>query len=199
MKRPLCLFLSLLLLGLCGCARYPDRAADGTKWDKDWTTLGSALGVEEPGDELVLLNNNSILTGDDLYYAAWAVGEPTAYVNEDGKEVDLYTAQLYLLLCGNADSSYAQQTLEDWIERERETYTVTETRTETRNGQEYTLLIYECISQTNPYSRGASAFTTYGNYAVSAELACQEGYPGQASEVLLRFLDGCHYSAGLNE
>ncbi len=199
MKKALCLFLSFWLLGLSGCARYPDQAADGTKWDKDWTTLGSALGVEEPGDELVLLDNNSVLTGDDLYYASWAVGEPEVYTNEDGKEVDLYTAQLYLLLCGCADSSYAQQTMEDWIQREKETYTVTETRTETRNGQEYTLLVYECGSETNPYSRGASAFAACGNYAVSAELACQESYSGQADEVLLRFLDGCHYSAELTE
>ena len=199
MKKLLFLFLAVLPLCLSGCSDYPERAADGTDWNKDWTILGSVLGVEEPGDELTLLNNNSILTGDDLYYAAWTVGESTSYTNEDGKEVDLYNAQLYLLLCGCTDSDYAQQTMEEWIQREQETYTVSETRTETCNGQEYTILIYECGSEANPYSRGASAFATCGNYAVSAEFACQDSYSGQAAEVLIRFLDGCHYSAELNE
>lgn len=200
MKKQLCLFLALGLLGLSGCSpHYPDRAADGTDWDKDWTLLGSVLGVEAPGDGLTLLDNNSILTGDDLYYAAWTVGEPTSYTNEDGKEVDLYPAQLYLLLCGCADGSYARQTMEDWLAREEETYTILETRTETHNDQEYTVLTYECGSETNPYSRGASAFAVCGNYAVSAEFTCQEGYDQPATEVLSRFLDGCHYSAELEE
>ncbi len=66
MKRSLCLFLALWLLILSGCTGYPDRAADGAKWDPDWVTLGTALGVETPGDELALLDNNSVLTGDDL-------------------------------------------------------------------------------------------------------------------------------------
>jgi len=199
MKKTLCLVLTLPLLCLCGCGGYPERAADGTDWDENWTILGTVLGVEEPGDDLALLENNSILTGDDLYYAAWVVGEPSPYTNEDGKEVDLYDAQLYLLLAGCADGAYAQQTLEDWIQREQDTYTVLETRTETRNGQEYTVLTYECGSETNPYSRGASAFAVRGNYAVSAELTCREEYTGEAPEVLGRFLDGCHYSAELTE
>lgn len=199
MKKWFFLLLPVWLFCLTGCTHYPDQAADGMEWDKNWIILGSALGVEEPGDDLTLLDNNSILAGDDLYYASWVIGEPAPYTNADGKEIDLYDAQLYLLLCGCADSAYAQQTLEDWIEQEQETYTVTETRTETCNGQEYTVLIYECGSEANPYSRGASAFATCGNYAVSAELACQENYPGQAVEVLLRFLEGCHYNAELNQ
>lgn len=198
MKKLLCLLLTVWLLCLCGCTRYPDRAMDGTQWDKSWTILGSALGVEEPGDGLTLQDNSSILTGDDLYYATWVIGEPSAYVNEDEDEVDLYDAQLYLLLCGCADGDYARQTLDDWIARERELYTVIETRTETCNGQEYLLLVYECGSETNPYSRGASAFAVCGNYAVSAELACRESYDGPETEVLLRFLEGCHYSDELN-
>ncbi len=199
MKKLLCLVLAVLPLCLSGCSHYPKRAADGTDWNQEWTLLGSALGVEEPGDDLTLLENNSVLTGDDLYYATWVVGEPAPYTNEDEKEVDLYDAQLYLLLCGCADAGYARETMEDWMQREQETYTVSETRTETCNGQEYTILIYECGSETNPYSRGASAFATCGNYAVSAEFACREGYDREASEVLMRFLEGCHYSAELHE
>ena len=182
------------LLGLSGCSAYPEQAADGTPWDPDWTMLGSVLGAEEPGNGFSLLENYSVLTGEDIYYATWVAGEPSAYTNEDGEDVDVYDAQLYLLAVGCADESYALQNQEDWIARQQETYTVTETWSETRNGQEYTLLAYECGSETNPYQRGVSALTVYGNYAISAELACRAEFTGQEREILLRFLDGCHYS-----
>ena len=185
--------ISLLLaglLGLSGCSQYPEQAADGTPWDSSWTMLGA----EEPGNGFSLLDNYSVLTGEDIYYAAWVAGDSSAYTNEDNEEVEVYDAQLYLLAAGCADASYAQQNLDEWISKEQETYTVTETWNETHNGQEYTLLTYECGSDTNPYSRGISALTVYGTYAISAELACQEDFTGQERDILLQFLDGCHYS-----
>ncbi len=183
------------LLGLSGCSHYPEQAADGTPWDPSWTMLGSVLGVEEPGGGFSLLDNYSVLTGEDIYYADWAAGQPTAYTNEDDEDVEVYGAQIYLLVEGCADETYARQNQEDWIARQQEIYAVTETWSETRNGQEYTLLSYECGSETNPYQRGVSAFTVYGNYAISAELTCREDFTGQEREILLQFLDGCHYSA----
>lgn len=188
------LLLMAGLLGLSGCSQYPDKAADGTSWDHSWTMLGSVLGVEEPGNGFSLLDNYSVLTGEDIYYAAWVAGEPAPYTNEDGEEVEVYDAQIYLLAAGCADEAYARQNEEEWMARQRETYTVTETWMETRNGQEYTLLAYECGSETNPYERGVSAFTVYGTYAVSAELVCRADFTGQEREILLQFLDGCHYS-----
>lgn len=189
------LLLLAALLGLSGCSQYPDRAADGTPWDSDWTMLGTVLGAEEPGNDFSLLDNYTVLTGEDIYYAAWVAGDPAPYTNEDGDEVDLYDAQLYLLAAGCADETYARQNQTDWIARQQERYTVTDTWHETCNGQEYTLLAYTCGSETNPYARGVSAFTVYGTYAVSAELACQEDFAGEEREILLQFLNGCHYSA----
>lgn len=189
------LLLMAGLLGLSGCSQYPEQAADGTPWDPDWTMLGTVLGAEEPGNDFSLLDNYSVLTGEDIYYAAWVAGDSIDYTNEDGEDVEVYDAQLYLLAAGCADDTHARQNQEEWIARQQETYTVTETWSETRNGQEYTLLAYECGSETNPYSRGVSAFTVYGTYAVSAELACQEDFTGQEREILLLFLDGCHYSS----
>lgn len=188
------LLLMAGLLGLGGCSQYPDQAADGTPWDSNWTMLGSVLGAEEPGNGFSLLDNYSVLTGEDIYYATWTTGNATDYVNEDDDEVKVYDAQLYLLVVGCADESHARQNQEEWIARQQETYTVTETWSETRNGQEYTLLAYECGSDTNPYSRGVSAFTVYGTYAVSVELTCQQEFTGEEREILLQFLDGCHYS-----
>lgn len=183
------------LLMLSGCGQYPEQAADGTPWDPNWTMLGSVLGAEEPGNGFSLLDNYSVLTGEDIYYAAWAAGEPTDYTNEDGEDVQVYDAQIYLLAAGYTDEAQAQQNQEEWIARQQETYAVTDSWSETRNGQEYTLLAYECSSETNPYHRGVSAFTVYGTYAVSAELACRESFTGQEREILLQFLDGCHYSS----
>lgn len=188
------LLLMAGLLGLSGCSQYPDKTADGAPWDHSWTILGSVLGVEEPGNGFSLLDNYSVLTGEDIYYAAWVAGEPAPYTNEDGEEVEVYDAQIYLLAAGCADEAYAQQNEEEWMARQQETYAVTKTWTETRNGQEYTLLAYECGSETNPYERGVSAFTVYGTYAVSAELVCQADFTEQEREILLQFLDGCHYS-----
>lgn len=183
------------LLMLSGCGQYPEQAADGTPWDPNWTMLGSVLGAEEPENGFSLLDNYSVLTGEDIYYATWAAGEPTDYTNEDGEDVQVYDAQIYLLAAGYADEAQAQQNQEEWIARQQETYTVTDSWSETRNGQEYTLLAYECGSETNPYHRGVSAFTVYGTYAVSAEPACRESFTGQEREILLQFLDGCHYSS----
>lgn len=197
MKKLFCLLAPFFLLIAGGCSRYPSEAADGAVWDENWTILGSVLGVEEPGSGLTLLDNNAILTADDLFYATWTSGSPVPYTNEDGDEVDLYDAQLYLLLCGCADEENARLALTEWTARQKETYTITDTRTEICNGQEYTLLLYECGSDTNPYSRGVSAFTTYENYAISAELTCREAFTGDELSILTDFLEGCHYNAAL--
>ena len=199
MKKFVCILPAVcLLVLLSGCTHYPAQAADGTVWNENWATLGSVLGVEEPGNGFSILENNAILIADDLFYATWVTGSPVPYTNEDGDEVDLYEAHLYLLLCGCADAANAQLALEEWTARQEDTYTVKEIRTETCNGQEYLFLLYECGSDTNPYSRGVSAFTTYGNYAVSAELTCRESFTGDELSILTDFLEGCHYNAELN-
>ena len=199
---PLAILLALalamsLFLSRLG-TKYPDRAADGTAWDENWTMMGTVLGVEEPGNGLTLRDNNTVLASNDLYYAAWTAGEPEPYVNDEGKDVDLYPAQLYLLLQGCADEENAQKAAESWRGREEDTYTVRETRTGTFNGQEYTLLLYDCGSETNPYDRGVSAFAVFGNYAVSAEFTCRADFQGDELSILTDFLGGCHYAAELD-
>ena len=178
-------------------AKYPSRAVDGTAWDGNWTMLGAALGVEEPGNGLVLLDNNTALAANDTYLAVWASGKAMPYVNADGDDTEIYEAQLYLLLMGCKDAASARANVDDWTARTNEIYTVTDTRTEIYNGQSYTLLTYACGSDTNPYHRGISAFAVFENYAVSAELTCLEEYNGDAAAILTAFLNGCHYSADI--
>ena len=193
MKKLLLILLSIvLLLSLTACGKYPDQDLTGAKWDKSWEMLGTVLGVEELGNGFKLSQNTSILTGDDTYYATWTTGEPKKWVNEDGDEVDLYPAQIYLMLYGCRDKEAAKDAFNDFKAREEEKYTVKDTVTETHSGQEYTILIYDCGSKTNPYNRGVSAFGIYENYVVNAELTCTEDYKGNESEILADFLDVCH-------
>ena len=176
-------------------SRYPDRAEDGAAWDRSWEMLGTVLGVEAPGNDFTLLNNDTALAGDDTYYASWVAGEPTDYTNADGKPVDLSPAQIYLLLYGCADEEAAGEAYNEWMAREEQTYSVRERREETHNGRDYALLFYDCGSDTNPYSCGVSAFALYGKYVVIAELTCTDAYDGDEAIVLAAVLDGCHFGA----
>ena len=173
-------------------SRYPTQAEDGAPWDKGWEMLGTVLGVETPGDGFTLLNNDTALAGDDTYYASWVAGEPSDYINADGKSVDLYPAQIYLLLYGCADESAADEAIADWTAREEDAYTVRERRSETHNAIDYDLLVYDCGSDTNPYNRGVAAFARYGKYVIAAELTCTEAYEGDEQRILSAFLDRCH-------
>ena len=155
--------------------------------------LGTVLGVEPPGNGLVLLNNDTALAGSDTYYASWVCGESEKYVNAEGKDVDLYPAQVYLLLYGCADEAAAGEAYADWMAREEKTYTVRDRRNETHNGQDYSLLLYDCGSGTNPYSRGVSAFGLYGSYVVIAELPVTTAFEGDEEAMLSGFLDCCHF------
>ena len=195
MKRFICC-LAVLCLLLTGCAKsIPESAADGAAWDKGWTTLGGVLGVEEPGHDLELRDNNEALSVTDMYLASWTIGEGAPYVNEDGDEVVLYPARLDVLVYGRKDADAAQQVLDEWTARQAETYDVTASQKQTCSGQDYTVSTYTCKSETNPYSRGVSAFGVYNDYAISAELNCLDSFTEDEAAILTDFLNICHYAA----
>lgn len=191
------LVLTLVLSMLAGCAVAPSEAADGGSWSEEWITLGPVLGVEPPKHGLVLLDNNTALTANDLYYAAWTIGDTEPYTNADGEEVSLYDAQLDILAYGCTDAEHALETVEDWKSRQDRTYTGIDRQEASHNGQDYTIASYKCVSETNPYSRGVSAFGVCGKYAVSMELNCRDSFGRDEVEILSDFLDGCHYGADI--
>lgn len=196
---PFLLVAGLLLLGsVLDFSEYPSAAADGTAWDKSWEMMGKVVGIAPPGHGLTLESNNSVLAGEDTYYASWTIGEASPYINEEGEEVDLYPAQLYLLLYGCEDTAGAESACADFLARERETYDVQSEQTALHNGQSYQVLNYACISDTNPYDRGCSAFAVYGEYVFVAEFTCQESFEGDAEQILSDVLDGVYYSADLS-
>ena len=198
MKKRLSLLVLALMMTLTACSgKYPDRAADGTAWDRDWTILGTVLGVEDPGGGFELTENPVVLTGEDTHYAVWSLGEGEIVTNAAGKEATVYNAQLYFLLCGCRDGDYAMQTVEAWMERQRAVYDITVTDEAACNSQTYTLLHYNTRSEDNPYARGVLAFAVAGRYAVSAELTCRQNWVGDEAAVLTQFLNGCHWAANL--
>lgn len=189
------LLAGLFFLGLAGCtAPPPVRAADGADWSSDWVTVGGMIGVDTP-DGLEPRENNEALAGNGMYYATWSAGEGEDYINEDGKDAQLYDAQVYLLLAGCTGLEKAEENAAEWLGLAQKRYVVEETGTLTCNAQTFTVITYTFDSAANPYTRGASAFGTYGNYAVSVELSCRDSFDGDPLETLTGFLDNCHYAA----
>ncbi len=151
--------------------------------------------MEEPGNGLELRDNNEALSVTDMYLASWTIGEGEPFVNEDGDEVILYPARLDVLVYGRKDADAARQAVADWTARQAETYEVSGTSEETCNGQPFTVSIYLCKSETNPYDQGISAFGVYKDYAISVELNCVDSFTGDAITIMSDFLNSCHYAA----
>lgn len=183
------------LLCLTGCGTpASNTAADGSTWEENWVTVGNVIGVETPKG-MTFQENSDALSAKGMYYAAWSVGDASPIVNEDGEDAQIYDAQVYLLLAGYDDTSKAEETAKEWLDMAAGQYAVETTASETYAGQTFTVITYTYTSETNPYARGASAFGTYGNFAVNVELSCQEGFDGSAPEILADFLEHCHYAA----
>ena len=190
------LFAGALCLGLTGCAAGlpPDQAADGSRWDESWTTVGNVIGVDAP-ENMALRGNNEALAVNGMYYAAWSMGESEPYTNEDGEDVELYDAQVHLLLGRYQSGKEAENTLTQWKDMASLQYVIGSAVEESHNGVDFTIITYVFESESTPYARGASAFGVYGNCAVSAELTCREYFDGDAVQLLTSFLDHCHYAA----
>lgn len=192
--RKFALVLMALCLCLSGCGQpIPVQAADGADWSENWVTVGNVVGVDTP-EGMAPQGNNDALAANGMYYAIWSMGASEPYTNEDGDEVDLYDAQIHLLLAGYNAVEKAEENAEEWRSMANDRYVVEQTKSLTCNGQEFTVLTYTFDSKTNPYARGASAFGVYRNYAISVELSCREGFTGDPLEVLTDFLEHCHYS-----
>lgn len=194
MKKTVCLLALAVCLCLAGCGAPPASAADGAAWSGGWVTVGNVIGVETPAGMTARENSDALMT-NGMFYATWSIGEEQPYVNEEGEDALLYDAQLYLLLAGFGDAAKAEDAATEWLDMARGQYAVEDTCTETCNGQPFTVITYTYQSESNPYARGASAFGVYRNYAVSAELSCQDGFDGSARDILEDFLENCHYAA----
>ena len=184
-----------LTLALTGCAASPSALEESTITveDAEYVTIGSHLTVHKTDDRLTLVDHKDALASDGLYYAAWAVGSPEEYENSEGDTVDLYDAQLYLLLAECKTAEAAEDNRKSWLEAGQANYEVSDEKTISCNGQPYTLLSYRFTNEENPYSHGVSAFGVFENCAICVELTCQETYDADLEEMLTGFLEGLDY------
>ena len=99
------LFVLVLALAavLCtGCGVKDEDLKSDPLVNADGTApVGKTLVAPAPPEGFTLLDNKDILAANGLYYASWVSGDPQPYENSEGKTVDLYDAQLTLVVQEN--------------------------------------------------------------------------------------------------
>ena len=186
--------ITTLLALLTGCSILPDISESDTVVNSEYVTVGSSLTVHNIDTRLTLISNMDALSADGLYYASWTAGSSEPYENSDGDTVDLYDAQLYLLLGEFKSPDAAQENMNNWLAAGQTSYDVTDEKNVTCNEQSYTMVIYNFQNEENPYAHGVSAFGVYQNLAVCVELTCRENYEEDLEEMLTEFLNNCTYN-----
>lgn len=193
------LILCISMFVLNGCSPTPSLSTENTEKNdasvenSDHVMIGSHLSIQNIDSRLQLSDNMDALAADGLYYAAWTIGNSEAYENSDGDTVDLYDAQLYLLLGEFKNAQTAQNNMDTWLAVGKENYEVISEESITCNGQSYTLITYNCVNEDNPYARGLSAFGVYHDNAVCIELTCREHFQEDLASILTDFLEHCTY------
>lgn len=188
----LCITLASAVFA-AGCSANTEKVVDNTWEESGYAAVGKTLTVEKGDSPLDLLDNMDALTADGLYYAAWTMGDCEPYENSEGKTVDLYDAQLYLLLGEFKGEEEAKSNRDKWLDAGKSNYEILEEEEITCNGQDYTLITYNCVSEENPYARGVSAFGVYKDAAVCVEFTCREAFKEDLRTILVDFLDNCTY------
>jgi hypothetical protein len=176
----------------CGCASTASDNAVSVNEDGS-IQIGNSLLVEPLDSELKISEQLDALAADGLYYATWTIGEPVDYENSDGDTVDLYDAQLYLLLGEYRTEEKAADNLSTWLAAANENYEVLSEEDVVFDSVTYHVISYNCTSETNPYDHGISAFASNGKNAVCAELTCQADFADDLDAIMMDFLKHCTY------
>lgn len=189
-----CILTAALALASAGCSLLP-AIDDGAQppVNAEYVAIGRHLTIHNTDSRLTLRNNMDTLSSDGLFYATWSAGESEAYENSDGDTVDLYEAQLYLLLGEYKTADAALESMKGWLDAGRSNYDVSNEENILVGDQPYTMIAYDFSNEENPYARGVSAFGVFENCSVCVELTCREGYEEDLQEMLNEFLKRCSY------
>lgn len=192
-----CLIFAVILLTGCSVisSALNEKETENTWETSDYVKVGDVLTVQKSDSRLSLLDNKDALSSDGLFYCTWTIGNSEPYENSEGNTVDLYDAQLYLLLGEFVNSQKAQENMDDWLASAKNKYEFIKEEEITCNGQKYTLITYSYINESNPYARGASAFGVYESNAVCVELACRDIFTDDPESILTDFLNNCTYNS----
>lgn len=187
-----CTLILCLMLSACG-AKLPEKAADGTAWGEDWTTIGSALGVE-PMDGWTVQRNEDVLAAEGTFYASWTKGEAISYTNENGDEVTTYDAQIHLVVMELETAADAEEAAAQWQSLAKERYPDMEKSNGEYAGQSFEIAVFSFPVGSGPASRRASATGIRGNLAIQVDVVTLEDFSQEPLEVLADFLEHCHYA-----
>lgn len=188
----LCTLMLCLMLSACS-SQLPEKTADGAAWGKDWTTIGSVLGVE-PMDGWTVQRNEDVLAAEGTFYASWTKGEAISYTNENGDKVTTYDAQIHLVVMELETAADAEKTATQWQSLAEERYPDMEKSTGEYAGQSYEIAVYPFPQGSGPASKGASATGIRGNLAIQVDVVTLEDFSQEPLEVLADFLEHCHYA-----
>lgn len=187
--KKLIITLLLLPLLLCGCGQSPDRHPE---WGEDWVRLGDIMAVEPP-EGFDLGESNDTLSMSGIWYYTWTCGQGRDFVNAEGEDATAYDAQIYLLLKEGRDEQEARDSVDAWITLEGQSYGDGESVQHDTGSESYCVLPHLTYDESNPYSRGAAAFTAHKTLAVSVEVLCGNSFKGDPQSVLEQFLSNIHY------
>lgn len=182
MKKRLIFIVLALCLVFTGCSKAPSKAIDGLDWDKDWTTVGSLLGVE-PRDGWTLQRSEDVLAAEGMYYYVWAKGEAITYTNEFEETVTSYPEEIHLILLEAPSEEQAASSLASWNELTEERYPDAAKSQATYAGQAFDL---------SSYDLGISASAQRGEYAIRIDIMAQDG--AEPEPILADFLNQIHYA-----
>lgn len=188
----LCTLILCLMLSACG-AKLPEKTADGAAWGKDWTTIGSVLGVE-PMDGWTVQRNEDVLAAEGTFYASWTKGEAISYTNENGDKVTTYDAQIHLVVMELETAADAEKTAAQWLALAEERYPDMEKSNGEYAGQSFQIAVFSFPQGSGPASKGASATGIRGNLAIQVDVVTLEDFSQEPLEVLADFLERCHYA-----
>lgn len=188
LKYLLCV-LCIVLFSLAGYffISSPLKQTKEDTWaNSGFLKIGHSLTIKNADNTLNLSDNKDVLSASGLYYATWTMGD-------HDETVDLYDAQLYLLLSEHKDTTEAGNDMVKWIDLAKTNYQILTEEEIICNGQPYSLITYTCVSEDNPYDRGISAFGVCGKAAMCFELTCREGFDKDLKNIMVSFLNNCTY------
>ena len=188
-KYKLCIAFAAALLFLSGCSRFlPQESTLSTEADGS-IPVSSFLSIASAPDPLTLYDSKDALAADGLYYVSWTAGESTGYENEDGDMVDLFPAQATLLAAERKSAQAAESDIESWKSASKDNYNISDTRSESINGQEYEIITYTMKNSESPWKGGVSAFAVHGKAAICCELTFTDSFTGDPDRILLKLLE----------
>ena len=180
------LFFSIVL-SVTGCGpSAPER--EGANSDGS-VSMGKKLIAEGPADGFRFYEKSDALAADGTFYSTFVTGDAQPYVNEEGKDAELFESQIYLLSYEGISGEDAQKKAAAWLAAAKELYQVTDTKDMQVGDTSYTVVSYLTKSENSPYSGGCAAFASKDSCAVYADLVFTDSWGGSAEESLLSQLE----------